>query len=104
MDVPLRDYMDSRFATVEEKIDGLGTVVRRELTLLSEDRERQRADLSERLEGMNALRKQLDMQAGTFATRERVESLEKTTWRAIGILAGLVLVIQVLMSFLLKGA
>ena len=99
MDVPLRDYMDSRFATVEEKIDGLGTVMRRELTLLSEDRERQRHDLSERLEGMNALRKQLDMQAGTFATRERVETLERMTFRALTAFAAIIILLQVVIGF-----
>ena len=106
-----RDYITAKFETVEGKIEALSILVRRELTLLSEDRERQRDDLSCRLEGMNALRAQLDRQAATFVTRERFEAgesaintrmsmLEKTTWRGLGILAGLLLVIQVMVSVL----
>jgi RNA binding exosome subunit len=69
--VSLRDYIDSRFTGMEAKVDGLAVLMRRELDLLSEDRERQRHDLSERLEGMNALRSQLDKQAATFAPLRR---------------------------------
>jgi hypothetical protein len=108
--VSLREYMDarflgldSRFQGLEQSIGALEKLTQRELTLLSEDRERQRHDLSERLEGMNALRAQLDRQAGTFATNERVAALERTTWRALGILAGLVMVVQVVVSLVLKG-
>jgi hypothetical protein len=51
---------------------------------------------------MNALRSQLDKQAATFAPRERVEALEKMTWRAMGLLGGLVIFVQVVMGFLLR--
>ena len=100
--VNLRDYIDMRFKSVEKQVDSLAVLVRREFDLLAEDRERQRHDLSERLEGMNALRAQLDRQAGTFVTRERVDLLEKHTWRALGILGGVVLVIQVIMTVVLR--
>jgi hypothetical protein len=95
-DVPLREHLES-------KIDSLAELVRLEMKLLAEDRERQRHDLAERLEGMNALRAQLDKQAATFVTRERVENLERATWRALGILGGMILIIQVIVSILLKG-
>lgn len=101
--VSLREYMDLRFLTVETKIDNLGKIMRTELDLLAAERERERSNLCDRLEGMNGLRKQIDVQSGTFATRERVEMLERQTWRALGLLGGVVLLVQVLMSVILKG-
>ena len=100
--VPLREYFESRMDVLEERIEALTNLTRRELELLSEERERQRDDLTERLEGMNALRAQLDRQAGTFATNERLRGLERATWRAIGLLAALMMVIQIAVAVFLK--
>ena len=94
--VTLREYFDARFDAVSAKIDSLATLTSRELALLAEDRQRQRDDLRERLEGMNALRAQPDRQADTIATRERLDAPERSTWRALGLLAGIVLVIQII--------
>lgn len=98
-----RSYCDARTHGLAEKIDGLALIMRREFELLAEDRDRQRNDLRERLEGMNALRAQLDRQAGTFVTHERVEYLERNTWRAIGLLTGIIAVIAVVAVILTKG-
>jgi len=102
VEVGWRDYIDTRLEAVEHKVDSLNMLMRREFELLAQDRDRQRADLAHRLEGMNALRAQLDRQAGTFATRERVELMERQVWRAIGLLAGLVIAAQVLIGVLLR--
>ena len=98
-----RAYCDARMHGIAEKIDSLALLMRREFELLAEDRDRQRNDLRERLEGMNALRAQLDRQAGTFVTRERIEVLERHTWRAIGLLTGIIAVIAVVAVILTKG-
>ena len=87
------------------KIEERSKLVDTQIRSIEKAIERAKSSMDQRLEGMNEFRRQLDGQAKTFASIERVNGLEKLialNTKAIFIGIGIMIALQFIIRYMLK--
>jgi hypothetical protein len=75
-DVPIRDYMDIRFKSVDDKLNAQSKYIEQHFELNELAIKKAEESMLQRLEGMNEFRAQIKDERGSYATKEMVESIK----------------------------